>query len=132
MHGDEIIGQWSVEAGYHTSMEDEQFVFWDDGVGLVEYARPGMSECVLFHWTRTAIRTLRLEPYRCDGGEVGDDVPDAVEIGYRIKREQRPLIGETLPVLHLPAPFAVIPDSGYGLISREPAVYFANKRRAGA
>lgn len=132
MRGDEIVGQWSVEAGYHSSMEDEQFVFWDDGVGLVEYARPDASECVLFHWTRTAIRKLRLEPYRHAGGQVSDDVPEAVDIGYRITHEQRPLIGETLPVLYLPAPFAAIPDSGYGLITREPAAYFANKRRAGS
>ncbi|MEV6557678.1 hypothetical protein AB0M22_18320 [Nocardia sp. NPDC051756] len=134
MRGDEILGQWSVEAGFHSSMEDEQFVFWDDGVGLVEYARPGTSTCVLFRWARTAIRTVRLEPCRCvrrDGDAVSDgEVPEAVEIGYRIAREQRPLIGEVLPVLYLPAPFAAIPDSGYGLITREPAVYFANKRRA--
>lgn len=130
MRGDEIIGQWSAEAGYHSSMEDEQFVFWDDGVGLVEYARPDAGECVLFRWARTAIRRVRLEPYRRDGGEASDAVPEAVEIGYRIVREQRPLIGETLPVLYLPAPFAAIPDSGYGLITREPAVYFTKKRRA--
>ncbi|MFI6165960.1 hypothetical protein ACIBCN_04155 [Nocardia sp. NPDC051052] len=136
MRGDEIIGQWSVEAGYHSSMEDEQFVFWGDGVGLVEYARPGASECVLFRWARTAIRTVRLEPHRCvrrDGGAVvddDDDVPEVVEIGYRITREQRPLIGEVLPVLYLPAPFAAIPDGGYGLITREPAVYFTKMRRA--
>ncbi|MFE9577716.1 hypothetical protein ACFYO1_15105 [Nocardia sp. NPDC006044] len=130
MHGDEIIGQWSVEAGYHTSMEDEQFVFWGDGVGLVEYARPHATECVLFRWTRTAIRTVRLEPYRRDGSAAPAAVPEAVEVGYRIAREQRPLIGETLPVLYLPAPFATIPDSGYGLITREPAVYFTNRRRA--
>ncbi|MFB7719576.1 hypothetical protein [Nocardia sp. NPDC056100] len=134
MRGDEIIGQWSVDAGYHSATEDEQFVFWNDGVGLVEYARPGTSACVLFRWTRTAIRMLRLEPYRCirhDGGAVVDgDVPEAVETRYRITREQRPLIGEVLPVLYLPAPFATIPDRGYGLITREPAVHFTNMRRA--
>lgn len=134
MRGDEIIGQWSVQAGYHNSMEDEQFVFWGDGVGLVEYARPGASECVLFRWERTAIRTVRLEPYRYvrrgSGAMSDEDVPEVVEIGYRIAREQRPLIGEVLPVLYLPAPFAATPDSGYGLITREPAVYFTNTRRA--
>ncbi|MEV6279640.1 hypothetical protein [Nocardia sp. NPDC051832] len=135
MRDDEIVGQWSVEAGYHSSMEDEQFVFWGDGVGLVEYARPGASTCVLFRWARTAIRTVRLEPHRRvrrDDGAVGeaDEVPEVVELGYRITREQRPLIGEALPVLYLPAPFAAIPDRGYGLITREPAVYFANMRRA--
>ncbi|MEV0247369.1 hypothetical protein AB0H76_12325 [Nocardia sp. NPDC050712] len=131
MHGDEIIGQWSAEAGYHSSMEDEQFVFWGDGVGLVEYARPGASECVLFRWARTAIRTVRLEPYRSVRGDaVVDDVPEVVEIGYRITREERPLIGEVLPVLYLPAPFAATPDRGYGLITREPAVYFTKMRRA--
>lgn len=115
-------------------MEDEQFVFWGDGVGLVEYARPDSSDCVLFRWARTAIRTVRLEPYRCvrrDGAAaMDDDVPEVVEIGYRIAREERPLIGEALPVLYLPAPFAAIPDGGYGLIAREPAAHFANTRRA--
>ncbi|MFE6861767.1 hypothetical protein [Nocardia sp. NPDC057668] len=132
MHGDEIVGQWSVEAGYHSSMEDEQFVFWGDGVGLMEYSRPNSGECVLFRWTRTAIRTVRLEPYRCiervEEEVVDGDVPAAAEIGYRIAKEQRPLIGEVLPVLYLPAPFTAT-HSGYGLITREPAVHFTKIRR---
>lgn len=134
MRGDEIVGQWSADAGYHSSTEDEQFVFWGDGVGLVEYSRPGTSDCVLFRWARVAIRTVRLEPYRRvqrDGDGIVDDVvPEAVEIGYRIAREKRPLIGEVLPVLYLPAPFAATSDGGYGLITREPAVHFTKMRRA--
>ncbi|MEU8899397.1 hypothetical protein [Nocardia sp. NPDC048505] len=135
MRGDEILGQWSADAGYHSSMEDEQFVFWSDGVGLVEYARPDVREYVLFRWERTAIRKVRLEPHRCvrrDGdAEVDDAVPEAAEIGYRITREPRPLIGEVLPVLYLPAPFAATPDRGYGLITREPAVHFTRMRNRG-
>ncbi|MEU4345026.1 hypothetical protein AB0H00_27850 [Nocardia sp. NPDC023852] len=65
---------------------------------------------------------MRLEPYRYvrrDGGEILDDVPEVAEIRYRIAREKRPLIGEVLPVLYLPAPFAATPDGGHGLITRE-------------
>ncbi|MQY25757.1 hypothetical protein [Nocardia aurantia] len=122
---DEIVGLWSVEAGYYSAMEDEVFAFWSDGVGFVEYARPYTSDCIDFRWTRLSAEVLRLEPFRSTYVEDGDvlegELPAAEDVTYRIVEEDRPLEGATMPVMYLSASFVTFDDQGHGLATRTPS-----------
>ncbi|WP_019924985.1 hypothetical protein [Nocardia sp. BMG111209] len=122
---DEIVGLWSVEAGYYSAMDDEVFAFWSDGVGFVEFARPYVSDCVDFRWTRLGPETLRLEPFRRTYVEDGDvfegDVPPPEDATYRIVLEDRPLEGDRMSVMYLTASFVLYGDQGHGLATRTPS-----------
>ncbi|MFI6866228.1 hypothetical protein [Nocardia sp. NPDC050406] len=121
----DLVGQWSVEVGYYSSMEDEAVVFWPDGTGAAEYARPGFSDWVLFHWSRTCPNRVRFQPYWAfleEDGEVVEvnEIPQAVEVPYRIEREPRPLLEAPVPVLYLEDVGLFATDSGFGLVTAEP------------
>jgi hypothetical protein len=122
---DEIVGLWSVEAGYYSAMDDEVFAFWSDGVGFVEFARPYVSDCVDFRWTRLGPGTLRLEPFRRTYVEDGDlfdgEIPAAEDAVYRIVSEDRPLEDGPMPVMYLAASFVLYEDQGHGLATRTPS-----------
>jgi hypothetical protein len=132
---DDIVGLWSVEAGYHTAMDDEVLVFFPDGAGIVEFARPYISECVDFRWSRVRPGVVLLEPSRrtyLEGDEIlEDDVPAAEEVEYSIELEDRPLLADPIPVLYLPVSFVVYHDQGHGLLDRTPPERWRDPRWRG-
>ncbi|MCX4098301.1 hypothetical protein [Nocardia sp. alder85J] len=122
---DEIVGLWSAEAGYYSAMDDEVFAFWPDGTGFVEYARPYVSDCVDFRWTRLSPGVLRLEPFRRtfveDGDVFASEVPAAEDAAYRIDLEDRPLEEAPMLAMYLAASFVMYEDQGHGLATRTPS-----------
>lgn len=105
-------------------MEDEAVIFFPDGLGSVEYARPFFSDWVLFRWSRTRPNLVRIEPYEAfveeDDGFVAQEVPPPEETRYRIESETRPLLDAPVPVLHLDDSGLLRIDSGFGLVFSEP------------
>ncbi|MFC8530914.1 hypothetical protein [Nocardia sp. NPDC057227] len=100
---EDLIGTWSSDYGYHSSMQDEELVFRPDGEGSVAYARPGSSDCVLFRWTPSGPDSVLLTPhrsYRDENGAITErDVPAAAAFHYRLEQGIRPLLDHPLPVL---------------------------------
>ncbi|MFD4442209.1 hypothetical protein ACFWPK_20790 [Nocardia sp. NPDC058519] len=120
----DLVGQWSVEVGYYSSMEDEVVTFWPDGTGTVEYMRPDFSDWILFRWSRTRPTRVLLQPYRTlleeDGKIVaGDEIPQAVEVQYGIELEPRPLLEAPVPVLYLEDAGLFATHTGFGLLTAE-------------
>lgn len=124
MSRSDLVGEWSVETGYYSSMEDEFLIFFPDGVGSVEYARPFLSDWVLFRWSRTRPNMVRIEPYAAFTEEahefVAQEIPPPEEIRYRIESESRPLLDSPVPVLHLDGSGLLRTGPGYGLVFAEP------------
>ncbi|UGT64334.1 hypothetical protein [Nocardia asteroides] len=100
---EDLIGTWSSDYGYHSSMQDEELVFRPNGEGSVAYARPGSSDCVLFRWAPSGPDSVLLTPhrsYRDENGAVTErEIPAAAEFRYRLEQGIRPLLDHPLPVL---------------------------------
>ncbi|MEU4315474.1 hypothetical protein [Nocardia sp. NPDC024068] len=120
----DLVGEWSVETGYYSSMEDEFVVFFPDGVGSVEYARPFISNWVLFRWTHIRSNLVRITPYAAfteeDHEFVAREIPQPEEARYRIVSESRPLLDSPVPVLYLEDCGLLRTGSGFGLVFAEP------------
>lgn len=129
MNHSDLVGEWSIEVGYYSSMEDEMVIFWPDGAGAIEYARPGFSDWILFRWAHTGPGRVRLSQYSAFDEEDDEIVaiyepPAEIEATYRVAPEFRPLPATDVPVLHLDAPGLLVSSLGFGLQSAVPREIF--------
>ncbi|MFC8045542.1 hypothetical protein [Nocardia sp. NPDC057353] len=127
---EDLIGTWSSDYGYHSSMQDEELVFHPDGAGSVAYARPSSSDCVLFRWSPSGPDSVLLTPhrwYRDENGEITEqDTPVAAELRYRVEQGIRPLLDHPLPVLVVIEHRGFLVADSYARITRPTVPSSAN------
>ncbi|MEV6524096.1 hypothetical protein AB0M43_19275 [Longispora sp. NPDC051575] len=105
----ELIGHWSVEHGYHSSMEDEWLMFREDGSGWYAYLRPWYSSVVVIRWLWIRPGIVRVESRReieVDEAEGNArlerryiDVSE--EVAYAVTLVRRPLVDEPVRELRI-------------------------------
>jgi hypothetical protein len=123
--GDELIGHWSVEHGYHTSMEDEWLMFRADGSGWYAHLRPWFSHIIEFRWTRLDARFVRVEAYQ----EIELDEQDGQDqltrrslarvegVACELARAQRPQLDDAVDELRIGLSFCL--GSPFALVDRD-------------
>lgn len=131
--GDELIGHWSVEHGYHTSMEDEWLMFRADGSGWYAYLRPWFSHIIEFRWTRLDPRVVRVEAYQDieldeqDGQDqlTRRSLARVEDVACELARAQRPLLDNPVDELASGCRSASVHRSPWWTAKSRNAVSFA-------
>jgi len=106
----ELVGVWSISAGYYSSFSDEWLIFRPDGMGRQVYLYPGENYSHHFRWQIVSpsvidlIRLVRL--VRDDGSDekVVDEQNESYFLGIRYsveEKERPPDTGQRMRVLRL-------------------------------
>lgn len=113
----ELVGFWSVEYGFHSSMEDECLMLRADETAWYVYERPGFREFTLFRWRLVSAGLVEARAYEQvtqDDGETQHRPLDTVErVAVSIGLAQRPLLDVPVRELSLRLSFALTAPFAY-------------------
>ena len=108
---EELLGHWSVDHGYHSSMEDEWLFLRPDGTGWYEYLRPSYADRTAFRWEPAGAGRVRVRADEQVTTDESGEERTAIEIDetvpYEITTGTRPLLDEPVRLLRIGLPFGL-------------------------